>query len=192
MCRQGARNPIRSTQALPVGDVAQLTRQACLESQRSELDATRERLLPMQLDDSWVEANEQFNPEPQESFYNGSISAFSQRSRIPSAYRYSIILFGAFYTAQITQALLEFLNARGESGIGPQNPLSARLKNDGRTRIDHELALVSTIQGKQTHGCRLRVDGYLQQSCHRSSQGSSGTSVPTASALEGGMVAPFW
>jgi hypothetical protein len=47
MCRQGARNPIRSTQALPIGDVAQLTRQACFESQRSELDATRERLLPM-------------------------------------------------------------------------------------------------------------------------------------------------
>jgi hypothetical protein len=86
----------------------------------------------MHLGDSWVEANEQFNPEPQESFYNGSISAFSQRSRIPSAYRYSIILFGAFYIAQITQALLEFLNARERAESGhrtPIRPLEKRWKS---------------------------------------------------------------
>ena len=43
-----------------------------------------------------------------------------------------------------------------------------------------------------TFGGLFEVDGYLRQSCHGSSQVSSGTSVPTASALEGGMVGPFW
>ena len=42
-----------------------------------------------------------------------------------------------------------------------------------------------------TFGGLFEGDGYLRQSCHRLSQVSSGTLVPTAWALEGDLVGPF-
>ena len=42
-----------------------------------------------------------------------------------------------------------------------------------------------------TFGGLFEGDGYLRQSCHRPSQVSSGTVVPTARALEGDLVGPF-
>jgi len=58
----------------------------------------------------WANAYIQFNPESQESFYNGSISAFSQPVRA-SVFNNNVL---GFYISQVTQALSEFLNARGE------------------------------------------------------------------------------
>ena len=61
-----------------------------------------------------------------------------------------------FYT-EIRQRVVR----RGGSGIGPQKP---RLKNDGRSRIDHEL-----YNSGEANGCRLRVDGYVQLSATKPS-----------------------